>query len=146
MKRLMTVILTLIPIAALSLPKAPAVKWTDEDTSNSVVAPTIQNRDYQRVRIDDLVSHVRYLFQHKQAIILPEGTDPHFLFAYNDNESHITTVVFPESQMMNPASWIVQDILEWTGGGTLRYVSPTAYNDGLVDRLPSAIKKIAREN
>jgi len=41
-------------------------------------------------------------------------------------------VIFNQSEMMDPASWTVQDIVEWTGTGTLRYVSPSAYYDGSV--------------
>jgi hypothetical protein len=55
-----------------------------------------------------------------------------FFFAYNDNESHVSTVMFDESHFTDPTSWIRQDIHEWTGEGTLRYVSPTAYWDGFL--------------
>jgi hypothetical protein len=91
-----------------------------------------ESREFTTVQIDTLVSYIRYLYQHKQALILPMSGNFYFFFAYNDNESHVSTVIFDESRFTDPTSWIRQDIHEWTGGGTLRYVSPTAYWDGIL--------------
>lgn len=129
MRKMLVMALVMVPVAVLALTPPPAVKVTDDPVS-TVVAPAVKGRDFDRVRIDEMISYIRYLFEHKQAIILPDGEDPYFFFAYNDNEAHVSTVIFNESQMMDPASWVRQDIVEWTGTGTLRYVSPSAYWDG----------------
>jgi hypothetical protein len=66
----------------------------------------------------------------KQAVILPNAGEYWFFFAYNDNRSHVRTKVFSESQLWDPAQWIVADVATYAGGSTLRYVSPTAYWEG----------------
>ncbi len=129
MRKMLVMALVMVPVAVLALTPPPAVKWNDNPVA-TVTAPALKNQEFDRVRVDTLVSYIRYLFEHKQAVLLPEGTDPYFFFAYNDNEAHVSTAVFNESQMMDPASWIRQDIVTWPGPGTLRYVSPSAYWDG----------------
>jgi len=134
MRKMLVMALVMVPVAVLALTTPPAVKWSDDPVTTSI-APVLKNQDFDRVRVDTLVSYIRWLFEHKQALILSNeatAADPLFFFAYNDAESHISTAVFNASQMMDPASWVVQDIVEWTGAGTLRYVSPSAYYDGSV--------------
>jgi len=107
----------------------PVSLWVEDVggvAANSPDVPT--GRQFTTVRIDTLVSYIRYLFQHKQALILPDNGQNWFFYAYNDNESHIRTKIFTEDQLLDEASWIVQDIFEWTETA-LRYVCPHAYND-----------------
>ncbi len=135
MRKLLVVVLVLVPFTVLALGKAvvpPVHKWADTSTmSRSGDVPAVPtNAQFQVVRIDTMTSYIRFLFEHKQAEILPDGTDNWFYFAYNDNWSHIRTVVFNEDDMDDPSQWIVADIAEWTGEGTLRYYCPSAYHDG----------------
>ncbi|MBN1425489.1 T9SS type A sorting domain-containing protein [Candidatus Fermentibacteria bacterium] len=129
MRKMLVMALVMVPVAVLALTPPPAVRVTD-DPSSAVVSPTVNSRDFERVRIAELTSYIRYLFEHKQGLLLNGSDDPYFFFAHNDAAGKINTVVFNESQLMDPASWIVQDIVEWTGEGSLRYISPSAYSDG----------------
>jgi hypothetical protein len=79
-----------------------------------------------------MVAYVRYLYGLKQAVILPEGSDYWFFFAYNDNHSHVRTKIFTETDVMNEPAWNVVDVFWWTGAGTLRYICPTAHRDGSI--------------
>ncbi|MCU0610527.1 MAG: hypothetical protein MUE60_01900, partial [Candidatus Eisenbacteria bacterium] len=109
----------------------PPVRWWDEGSGSAVAqtAPSPAIRQFPTVEIDPLISYIRYLFMHKQALILEQDGEFYFYFAYNDAQTHVTTKVFAESDLLNPGAWISQNVVTWTGAGTLRYVSPTAYWD-----------------
>jgi hypothetical protein len=137
MKKVLVVCLILMPAVALAVNKTltPAVPWWCDDPSpRSAPIPrqAAYSADYKIVQIDTMTAATRFVYEHKQAILCEEGGDPWFVFAHNDNASHVRTIVFRESQLDDAASWFVADIYEWTGDGTLRYVTPTAFNDGSV--------------
>jgi hypothetical protein len=120
-----------IPLTALALTAPPPVRSTDEGTQSTADAglrvPSFDRSE--RVRVEAVISYIRYLFEPKQALILPSGNDPFFFFAYNDNLAHVTTVVFNESEFSTTASWTYTDIVTWTSATRLRYVSPSAYEE-----------------
>jgi hypothetical protein len=113
-------------------PPPPVSRWAEDSGSWGVPADVEYGRQFATVNIAPSVEYVRYLFEHKQAVILPEGDNYWFFFGYNDDQANVETVVFEESQLWNPGAWIVTDVATWTGSGDLRYVSPTAYFDGAV--------------
>jgi len=130
MKKLLALAL-MVPVVALALTAPPKVhKWQDVEPSVGPRPDLPIDRDTQAVMIDTFTTYIRYLFEHQQAMILPMGDMYYFYWAYNDGYSHVRTKVFTEDQLMDQGSWIAQDIFEWTGDGTLRYVIPSAYWDG----------------
>jgi hypothetical protein len=136
MRKLLVVALLLVPVTALALNKTPmpeVSKWAEAAAATHANYPVeVPRSQFTSTRIDTLISYIRYLFEAKQALILPENGTNWFFFAYNDGYSHVRTKVFSEDQLGDEAQWIVADVYEWTGDGTLRYVCPTAYNDGSV--------------
>jgi hypothetical protein len=131
MRKLLVVSLVLVPVVALALGKAPVSKWDDGPiASNGNYPVEVPRGQFTTVRIDTMAAYIRFLFEMKQAVILPEGDEYWFFFAYNDNYSHVRTKVFTESTVGDEAQWNVTDVYEWTGDGTLRYICPTAYWDG----------------
>jgi hypothetical protein len=131
MRKLLVVALVLVPVAALALGRAPVSKWDDGSVAiNGNYPVEVPRSQFDTVRIDSMVAYIRYLFEMKQAVILPEGDDYWFFFAYNDNHSHVRTKIFTETDVMNEPAWNVTDVYEWTGAGDLRYICPTAYWDG----------------
>ncbi len=133
MRKLLVVALVLVPVTALALGKAPISKWAEGPVeANGHYPVEVPRTQFTTVRIDTMVAYIRYLFEMKQAVILPEGDDFWFFFAYNDNYSHVRTKIFTEETVMDEGQWNVTDVYEWTGEGTLRYICPTAWNDGAV--------------
>ena len=99
-------------------------------TGSTVPSPRLDlpSRDFTRVTIDQEIFSSSYLYGPKQAVILPLDDDPYFFFAFNDDNAHVTTIVFRESQMLHQESWINQDVASHP---SLRYVSPSAYWNGV---------------
>jgi hypothetical protein len=126
--------LVLVPAVAWSwtTPEAPPISIWDGYAGAAVGPTEVPGSQFTTVRIDSMAAYIRYLFEMKQGVILPEGEDYWFFFAYNDNHSHVRTKIFKETDVMNEPVWNVTDVYEWTGAGTLRYVCPTAYWDGSV--------------
>jgi len=92
MRKMLVMALVLVPVAVLALTPPPAVKWSDDPVTSSTMIPALKPQEFERVRIDTLISYIRYLFMHRQALLLSEGSvdDPNFFFAYNDAEAHIS--------------------------------------------------------
>lgn len=133
MRKLLVVALVLVPVVALALGKAPVSKWDEGPIPSRGNYPAeVPRSQFGTVRIDSMVAYIRFLFEMKQAVILPEGDDYWFFFAYNDNHAHVRTKIFTETDVMNEPAWNVTDVYEWTGAGDLRYICPTAYYDGAV--------------
>jgi hypothetical protein len=136
MRKLLVVALVLVPVMVLAVGKVerpPVSKWAEAPTfSQGGYPPTASNQLFDTVRIDTLISYIRYLFEQKQAIILPQDGTNHFFFAYNDAAEHVRTVVFDEGQW-DPMDWTVTDIWEQNVGGQLRYICPTAHWDDAFD-------------
>ncbi len=119
-------------LTALQKSEAPAASGWD-DSPGTVSGPAeVPGSQFTTVRIDSMAVYIRYLFEMKQGVILPEWDDYWFFFAYNDNHSHVRTKIFTENQFMDEGEWIVTDVYEWTGAGALLHVCPTAYWDGFV--------------
>ncbi len=128
-----TTVLLLVWTAAAGREPPPAVsRWAEDSGTRGAPADVQYGRQFATVNIAGSVAYVRYLFEPKQAVILPDGNDYWFFFGYNDDQGNVETVVFEESQLWNPVAWIVTDVATWTGSGDLRYISPTAYFDGAV--------------
>jgi hypothetical protein len=130
MKKLLALAL-MVPVVALALTAPPKVhKWQDAEPSVGPRPDFPADRATTVVMVDTFTTYIRYLFEHQQALVLPADDAYWFYWAYNDGYSHVRTKVFTEDQIMDPGSWIEQDIFEWTGDGTLRYIAPSAYFDG----------------
>jgi hypothetical protein len=136
MKKLLILVLTLVPVAVLATSQTPAPplsKWAEDFQSldANVGSNPAMNRDYATVRVDTSVFYVRYLFEAAPAVIVPLGEDPGLFFAYNDYNGHIRTRAFLESQFSDPDSWITVDVFtEYEDYPNLRYICPHYYYDG----------------
>jgi hypothetical protein len=129
MKKLLALAL-MIPVVALALTAPPKVhKWQDAEPSVGPPPSFPADRAPNVVMVDTFTTYIRYLFEHQQALVLPADDMYYLYWAYNDGYSHVRTKVFTEDQIDDPGSWIAQDIFEWTGDGTLRYIAPSAYWD-----------------
>jgi hypothetical protein len=130
MRRLLVTALVLVPITAVALGRdevPPISVWDDAPMlRDGVYPPQAPRQQFMTVRIDTVVSYIRYLFMQKQAVILPQEDMFHFFFSYNNASEHVRTIVSDEAQVMG-GSWIVTDIWEQSVGGQLRYVCPTAH-------------------
>jgi hypothetical protein len=117
---------------AIREPPPPVSLWDDAPTGTGggQPVPLEGGRQFATVRIDTMVSYIRYLFEQRQAVILPDGSDYWFFFAYNDNGEHVRTTIFDELDLLAPAQWDVTDVWTQNVGGQLRYVIPSAYWDG----------------
>ncbi len=127
MKRLL-VLMIIVPVVAFAVTSPPPTHIRAEDTSAGSTPDVPATREWTIVRVDTMTSYIRYLFEHQQALVLPMGDMYYLYWAHNDNNSHVRTIVFGETQFADPASWVVQDIY----AGTIGYVSPSAYWDGSI--------------
>ena len=99
------IVLTIFTAAFGADAPLPVSRWAEDVggvAANSPDVPT--GRQFTTVRIDTLVSYIRYLYEHKQALILPDNDQNWFFCAYNDNESHVRTKVFTEDQLLQEHS------------------------------------------
>ncbi len=132
MRTLSVALLAMVPvvIAGSESLAAPPVSVRDDQAEIAGGAAKVPQSQFTTVRIDSMTVYIRYLFEMKQGMILPEGDDFWFFFAYNDNYSHVRTKIFTETTVTDESQWNVNDVYDWTGNGTLRYICPTAYWDG----------------
>ncbi|MBN1423679.1 hypothetical protein JXA88_03900 [Candidatus Fermentibacteria bacterium] len=125
------VILLAAASAAAFTPAPPVSRWGDARSPMlASVAPFTCTDEFDRVRVDTMISAQQYSFMPKQAVLASAGClhgDPTFFLGYGSVEGAVRTAVFPESHFDDPSLWVREDVHDAGGQGTVRDACPSTF-------------------